>query len=73
MAAVQRLPIHRHSADHILLGLMGILSLFKVILKIEFRTFHYLSRIDASKQIRPQGYKTFFMLNSAEHGVLNAH
>ena len=22
--------------------------------------------------IRPQGYKTFFMLNSVEHGILNA-
>ena len=21
----------------------------------------------------PQGYKTFFMLNSAEHGILSAH
>ena len=24
-------------------------------------------------KIRPQGYKTFFMLNSAEHEILNAH
>ena len=23
--------------------------------------------------IRPQGYKTFFMLNSVEHEILNAH
>ena len=23
--------------------------------------------------IRPRGYKTFFMLNSAEHEILNAH
>ena len=22
---------------------------------------------------RPQGYKTFFMLNSVEHEILNAH
>ena len=24
-------------------------------------------------QIRPRGYKTFFMLNSVEHKILNAH
>ena len=24
-------------------------------------------------QIRPRDYKTFFMLNSAKHGILNAH
>ena len=24
-------------------------------------------------QIRPQGYKTFFMLNSAEHEISSAH
>ena len=25
------------------------------------------------KQIRPQGYKTFFMLNTAEHEIYSAH
>ena len=26
-----------------------------------------------SNETRARGYKTFFMLNSAEHGILNAH
>ena len=26
-----------------------------------------------NKQTRPRGYKTFFVLNSVEHEILNAH
>ena len=29
--------------------------------------------VDHKAMIRPRGYKTFFMLNSAEHEILNAH
>ena len=31
-----------------------------------------LSMETIDSNIRPQGYKTFFMLNSVEHGILNA-
>ena len=30
-------------------------------------------RNDCSPGPRPRGYKTFFMLNSVEHEILNAH
>ena len=36
---------------------------------------YVLGQIGLSKwqtQIRPQGYKTYFMLNSVEHEILNA-
>ena len=29
--------------------------------------------LDNSCQTRPQGYKTFFMLNSAEHEISTSH
>ena len=32
-----------------------------------------LSQSNSPKENRPRGYKTFFMLNSVEHEVLNAH
>ena len=33
----------------------------------------YLLLFAHGKQLWPQGYKTFFMLNSVEHEILNAH
>ena len=29
--------------------------------------------VDPVEEIRPQGYKTFFMLNSAEHEIYPSH
>ena len=35
--------------------------------------FFLCERQGAVRQARPQGYKTFSMLNSVEHEILNAH
>ena len=34
---------------------------------------YILSSACVPAKIRPRGYKTFFMLNSVEHEILNAH
>ena len=36
-------------------------------------TPHFLFAIESGYEIWPRGYKTFFVLNSVEHEILNAH
>ena len=38
-----------------------------------FLCIHTLDARMSSAETRPRGYKTFFMLNSVEHEILNAH
>ena len=44
------------------------------ITKLDTTQIQRVLRIEILQaSIRPRGYKTFFMLNSAEHEILNAH
>ena len=59
---------------------VGDLMIFLVISTFDNRSVKYSSRCatdnvkyELFKQSWPRGYKTFSMLNSAEHEILNAH
>ena len=42
-------------------------------LQFKARSIKYIDSLCADISTRPRGYKTFFMLNSVEHEILNAH
>ena len=48
-----------------------ILRYLNIIMTLYIQTVVLEQTVEA--QIRPQGYKTFSMLNSVEHEILNAH
>ena len=47
----------------------------RILLFLAHRTRRTFSKVvsDLSLLTRPRGYKTFFVLNSTEHEILNAH
>ena len=45
----------------------------KQISKLQSKLDVLMFKVDGLEQYRPQGYKTFFNLNSAEHEISNAH